>query len=91
MVLLNVDVASESATGVACLGRPSDGGITVQSSLLGTISASTPPDANGDLTSLGIVLVGATQFKDLPTFTAPGLDNGIVANASVNVVTTTFQ
>ena len=88
---MNVNVETEVAAGVACLARPSDRSITVASSLLGTIPASTPPNADGDITSLGVVLVGATQFKDLPTFTAQGLDSGLVANASVNVVTTIFE
>ena len=91
VVFLNLDVNTEVATGVACLARPSDGSITVDSSLLSTISASTPPDVNGDLTSLGLVLVGATQFKDLTTFNAQGLDNGFVTTASVNIVTTIFE
>jgi hypothetical protein len=89
--VINVQAEVPTATGVACLARPVDGEITVSSSLLSTIPASTPPDANGDLTSVGAVVVGGTQIRDVTTFTAQGLNNGVVTSASVNVVTTIFE
>lgn len=94
-LLLNVtkaDTEHPIATGVICLGYPPDGGVTIPSALLSGIAASTPPNAEGDATSIGFGLVGATQFMGIATFNAEGLDNPApVVPLSVSLTTATFQ
>lgn len=57
---------------------------------LSTIPASTPPSPEGDVTSIGIVFFGATQYTNLPTINATGLDGGYVVPVWGSLVTTTF-
>ena len=87
---VGINLVGESAVGFACLAHQTAGSLTVPSEFLSVIPASTPLGPEGELTSIGLVFFGATQYRDLPTIDTNGLDRGVVIPVWGSFMTASF-
>ncbi|MBZ5608499.1 MAG: hypothetical protein LAP38_09590 [Acidobacteriia bacterium] len=80
---LGADQNTQALAGFFCFVPSTPGSFTVPTSVLGNLPA-------GGTNALGAVLVGSFP-STYPTFTASGLDSGLIFNANLSLATVTFK
>ena len=79
------DSDTSAAAGFFCFVPAAPGQFTVPASMLGNLPASSSGSA------IGLLVVGSVPSGDYPTFTAHGLDFGMIINATLSAITVAFQ
>jgi uncharacterized protein (TIGR03437 family) len=85
---VGTDQTTNAGAGFFCFVPPAPGSFTIPASVLGNLPAD---PANNPGETVGALLLGSVPGSGFPTFSAPGLDFGMIIYSALDLKTVHFQ